>query len=318
METIEFMAFNNHYAIDLIPNANAIPSSIHHTNGIPNVTNINPFFTSLESTCHFYGKVLSDTTDPLQRVSLSLCPHRGVRGEIRAFNDTLYIKPSRYFLDLQHDSNRFHNLNDEHLVFRHSDYDQTGIPKLKSLRNGMSDFDSLPFDAVSDALNHRKTKNLDKMNKMRRRTLWNGGNTVVELYVMADPTMVLDFKSVYPSSWYQQLTAEMADYVNSVSSKYRAIDFNGWNIGTISVSLVELEVFTWFEGGYTSLYPNPLCDDYTNSQCTINGIDYLSKFDAFIKSKSTRNFDNAQLITKYHFANAGGYGWVGTICKVCW
>ena len=152
----------------------------------------------------------------------------------------------------------------------------------------------------------------------RRRALWNGGSTRVELYVMADPTMVADFKASYPSSWYQQLAAEMADYVHSVSSKYTAIDFNGWNIGTISVSMVELEVFTWFEGEYVSLYPNPTCTDYTNSGCTINGVDYLTKFDHFIKAKSPRNFDNAQLITKYYFAAAGGYEWVGRICQVFW
>ncbi len=71
---------------------------VKHTNGIPKHINIEPY----------YGKVLSDITDPLQRVSLSLCNKRGIRGEISAFNETLIIKPSKYYLDIEYD---------EHLVW---------------------------------------------------------------------------------------------------------------------------------------------------------------------------------------------------------
>ena len=144
---LEFTAFGNEYLIELIPNLDAIPSSIHHTNGIPDDES-SAFFTALDSSCHFNGKVVSDSTDPLQRVALSLCPNRGVRGDIRAFNETLYIKPSRYFLDLDADSSGFHDVEDEHLVFRHSDYDHSGIPELKGLRhiesNGVMEEEEAP------------------------------------------------------------------------------------------------------------------------------------------------------------------------------
>ena len=109
---IEFDAFSHHYKIELEHNTAMRPSNIKHTNGIPLHTVVNEYYTSLTESCHYYGKVLSDTTDPLQRVSLSFCDKRGIRGEIRAFNETIIIKPSKYYLDTEYDNHNFHHITD--------------------------------------------------------------------------------------------------------------------------------------------------------------------------------------------------------------
>eukprot|EP01084_Bolivina_argentea_P210601 358397_1 len=309
---VEFDAFNNHYKIQLQENIHMIPSNVKHTNGIPKHINIEPYYTSLTKSCHYYGKVLSDTTDPLQRVSLSLCNKRGIRGEIRAFNETLIIKPSKYYLDIEYDNNNFHDITDEHLVWKYSDFDHTGIPNFGSIN---IDYNIPSTTSIQSIANTIQNKN------KRRRMAYNNGYNQVELLILSDYAQTKYYRETYGNSWYEQLSSDMADNVNAVSSRYMAVDFDRWNIGQVSVHLVEFEVMFEFTGNYAAM--NPGCLNYDNCnigwdhcECTISGTTYLNKLGEYIKNyKDQSTFDNAQLITKYYFENAAGWGWVGVVCK---
>jgi len=222
------------------------------------------------------------------------------------------IKPARYYLDTDFDSAHPHDLTDEHLVWRYSDFDATGIPDAQSMDSELTASD---ISSVAELINEKNS---------RRRTLYNGGTNQVELLVIVDPPQRRYYETVYSTSWYTQLYTDMADYVNSVSSKYQAVDFTAWSIGVISVSFVELEVIYEFSGNYASLYVPctsyeqhwPCESDSNKCECTVKGTDYLDKLANYIVNyKDQSTFDNTQLITAYYFESAGGWGYLGAMCK---
>eukprot|EP01083_Nonionella_stella_P067345 178066_1 len=150
---------------------------------------------------------------------------------------------------------------------------------------------------------------------------YNNGYNQVELLIISDYAQTKYYRETYGNSWYQQLSSDMADNVNAVSSRYMAVDFDRWNIGQVSVHLVEFEVMFEFTGNYAAMSPGCLNYDNCNigwdhCECTISGTTYLNKLGEYIKNyKDQSTFDNAQLITKYYFENAAGWGWVGVVCK---
>merc|ERR1719249_388025 len=77
---------------------------------------------SVEDSCHYSGRVLN--YEDRSVVSASLCAGRGIRARISPFGETLIMKPSAYYLDLEADKAGNHSLEGEVLVYRLSDFDK--------------------------------------------------------------------------------------------------------------------------------------------------------------------------------------------------
>eukprot|EP01083_Nonionella_stella_P111288 326386_1 len=79
---LKFHAFSADYQIELQPNNDLIPSTVHHTNGNPTVkSGGDPYFTSQTETCHYFGRLIAPETTAI--ISVSMCNKDGIRGEIR-------------------------------------------------------------------------------------------------------------------------------------------------------------------------------------------------------------------------------------------
>ena len=343
---IELDAFNNHYKIELIENNNIHPGLIRHRNGIL-TKNGKQFYTNLNKTCHFHGHVLN--TNESSMVALSICDKRGIRGSITAFGDTIEINPANYYLDLEYNHNKYHDITDKHLVYLQSEYDITGFPMDESIETN-----------IKRSI-HNNNNNDNNDQKKRRRLAYNSGKNKVELYVMSDPVLTNKYQSSYSDDkWYEELVSYFQDMINRVSAEFEDTNW-GNQIGDIIVSLVEIEVVFEFNGIYASLDPvfpdkkndgTSNCKDHYNTKCEIDGSGYLSKFKSWVGSykvftilffliiiftlffpfcliatyffdstyfrlnkQDTSTFDDAQLWSYMNFKGAGGWGYVGTVCK---
>ena len=202
---IELNAFKQHYKIKLIPNEDIHPGKLYHIKGNhAEKFGHKQFYTHLNKTCHYHGKVLNDKISKQNFVALSLCNHRGIRGMIVAFNDTLYIKPAKTFLDLSHDKKGLkHNLNDNYFVYLSSDYDTTGYPFDGEIR-------------VNDLYDEEKIDD-----NYKRRRMANNYDNLVEMLIVSDPSYTKTAQNIYSSdTWYDGLVSDLSDYMNGVSAEY--------------------------------------------------------------------------------------------------
>ena len=116
---LDFVAFDQHYVVELTRKTNWAPSTVRHTNVDEDVHSP---VSSVENSCHYSGRVLNYEDSSV--VSASLCAGRGIRARISAFGETLIMKPSAYYLDLEADKAGNHSLDGEVLVYRLSDFDK--------------------------------------------------------------------------------------------------------------------------------------------------------------------------------------------------
>eukprot|EP01084_Bolivina_argentea_P096289 173108_1 len=112
---IEFDAFNRHYMVNLVLNTGLTPLVLRvHDNGTEEEIPM------IHEPCYFNGREMSDDRS---NVAISLCQNgeedTGIIGWIKAFNETIYIKPTAYYTAPLTVS----RLTGEHLVYRSSDYD---------------------------------------------------------------------------------------------------------------------------------------------------------------------------------------------------
>lgn len=177
---ISFDAFGHHYDVELVPNADMVASEIRH-NLDPLDHADDPFFTSLTASCHYFGRVLGAEWS---KVALSICSKRGIRGSITAFNETVVIKPAAFYLDFEGSLKRGHHESDDHLIWRHSDFDTHDIGRAETV--GVLDSNSLhlPEDAAA-----------------RRRMAQNGGNSLVEMMIINGPIRTQNYQSSYGMQW---------------------------------------------------------------------------------------------------------------------
>merc|ERR1719233_148197 len=115
---LEFVAFDQHYVVELTRKMDWAPSTVRHSNVEEEV---HAPLSSMDESCHFTGRVLNDADDSV--VSASLCDGRGLRARISAFGETLIMKPSAYYLDVEADKLGNHSLDGEVLMYRLSDFD---------------------------------------------------------------------------------------------------------------------------------------------------------------------------------------------------
>ena len=94
--------------------------------------------------------------------------------------------------------------------------------------------------------------------------------------IVADPYEYEDYISRYGNNWYDEMSADIADYINSASDVYESTNW-GW-IGNIFVTFAHLKVITSFNSNSNNgnLEPNW----YSNTQIDSNS--YLTKFSTWV------------------------------------
>ena len=289
----EFDVFGQHYKIKLIRNDDMHVINIRHPS--INSTKLHQHFSKrrLAQSCHYFGKVINTKQPSKTQVSLSFCDNAGIRGRIVAFDDIIIITPSAYFLDKKKDSKYSHKLDDEHLIYKVSDFDMDDI---------------IGKDGIINL--HHNQYAISKQQKTKRRTLYNGGSQTLEFLAVVGPDRTQAFQSYYPSSWYTALYDDCANLINTLSTGYSATEW-GTDVGPIAIKFVELEIIPSFTGIYTSLTPT-----YTTS-ISIDGPAYLRQFSSWLSQyKTSSTFDNAQLLSNIRFADGyTGWAYTGTVCK---
>eukprot|EP01084_Bolivina_argentea_P182807 315537_1 len=298
---IDFTVFNQYYKIQLLTNEDIIPSQIRHPSyDIRYKSKNRDTHRKLDESCHYFGTVLN--TKHTSQVALSICDRRGVRGSITAFNDTLIIKPSRYYLDIPYDRTHYHHISDPHLVYKLSDYH---APR-----------PSLHDDAIKTHHTvHKQSRQLLDI------TFDPYTHNQVEMFILSDPIFTSYYVSKYPMNWYDQLVSYFADQIHSVSAEYINTDW-GRTIGTINITLVEVEVVHAYTGDYASLTPSAYDQDCADIQqfdayCTADSSKYLASFAEYITTyKNTSTFDNAQLWTKMALSlDRDGLSFDSSVCQ---
>jgi len=323
--TLSFDAFGEHYEVELRRQTHAAPSNVTHTNV---AVEVHTLVSSVEESCHWQGSVLNDKR--VSVVSASLCPGRGFRARIAAFNQILIIKPSAYYLDLAKDAKADHSVDDEVLMYRMSDFDRPEITGTE----GVSD-----YVEADDVL-------MAEGEDMRRRLYSSSSPANTEITVLIGPVRTANYQADYGSNWYSQLYHDTADMMNSVDAVYDATNWNsngrssvGYS-GSLRVRFNEIHVIYSFTGTYASMAPTkrfsncPLgSNQYDDSDaCAIVGNDWLGLISSWVYyNMQTSNYDNVQFITDIKFnyntctsqwsgetyvcSRTLGWGNIGVVCK---
>lgn len=168
--SFSFSAFNQIYEVELWRQTHAAPSNVVHTNVDEEVHSV---VSSVEESCHFHGRVVND--ESVSIVSASLCENRGLRMRISAFDEILIIKPSAYYLDIAKDAMANHSIEDEVLMYRHSDFERPSVMGTEGV-------------AVADDFVAQKA------DEMQRRRLYASNNPAEnEVTVLIGPVFLMDF-----------------------------------------------------------------------------------------------------------------------------
>eukprot|EP01083_Nonionella_stella_P066365 174713_1 len=296
---IEFDAFNHHYIIKLTENKHLNPMHLRLENAYPSKDNAKDHFTP--RLCHYYGAILnSNETSDFAHAAVSMCNNRGIRARVTAFGETIVIKPSKYYLDPEFDSTQHHHFDDEHLVFKLSDLKHDKIP-------------APPHTHHMDKL-HGLTPGIDRPHRRRLGKI-NNGKQYVELALLIGPYRVDAYKSMYPSTWFDQIIKDHQDLVNEVSNIYSST-YWGYEVGSIEFVLVEIEFVTSnFGGEYSQLKPpaaSTSCLDI--SSCDID-IDTLTANVKVWASQKRTHFDNLQMIHNMEMGDYSGQAARPGMCK---
>ena len=213
-------------------------------------------------------------------VSLSLCKGRGIRGFIRAFGKEIWIYPAKYALLDRNKINFDHDIYDisvEHVIYSrpHS------------------------YQHLNEVENIRR--------KQRRLATYNNGDNVVEIYILADKTLVDYWKNRAGSNWFTEMVQFLKDMINTVDSYFQNTDW-GYDIGSISVKFVSLDIVESWSGIFSEI-SGWQYETYTG---------YLDKFMPWYKTyKDINDFDYAMIYaSNSYFRNEGniGYSWLTSIC----
>eukprot|EP01083_Nonionella_stella_P023192 64117_1 len=290
-DQIEFDLLKQHYIVQLIPNHNMIPSQVNPIVGHPKSDKSSKWFSSRTESCHYFGHIVQPptyNTGPYD-VALSLCPNRGIRGSIIINDEEIWITPAAYYLDEEHNRSKYHQLTDEHLVYKWSDYDRSGLP----MPQGMKDKD--------DRARSSRSRSSHSHSNPSRKLL---ASKTLELYVMSDPPDVDEWKDDHDDDWYQELLAMAFDRIHSCDGEYK----NLGDVGDIDIKLVRFEAAESWNGEYSSLRP----DDYRSSE--IDGREYKRQFESWLKDNDRNKYDAHQQWTHFDMESSAGWGSVGCVC----
>eukprot|EP01083_Nonionella_stella_P149978 477063_1 len=310
---LKFRAFSVDYTIELQPNNDLIPSTIHHTNGNPTIkSGGDPYFTSQTKTCHYFGRLIAPDTTAI--ISVSMCTKHGIRGEMRVNGETLILRPSALYLE--DDPRREHSLTDEYIVYK--------LPALNHL------FDDQPM--VRDVVHALDTSK-------KRRLAANGGKNLVEVLILIHPSFHKSYEDIHGTNWYEEATTDITTAVNTVSTIFKDTDwtFGGRDlIGEITFRIVEFEVVDYTNPFYIGLLPyfysstelEGNCDDPSNPECGIDASGWLYVMQDWIKQRGGlfEQFDNVMMMHRLNLCTLNsetnqiecGWGGYGTISNMCY
>eukprot|EP00485_Elphidium_margaritaceum_P019594 CAMPEP_0202730350 /NCGR_PEP_ID=MMETSP1385-20130828/186595_1 /ASSEMBLY_ACC=CAM_ASM_000861 /TAXON_ID=933848 /ORGANISM="Elphidium margaritaceum" /LENGTH=1359 /DNA_ID=CAMNT_0049396623 /DNA_START=346 /DNA_END=4425 /DNA_ORIENTATION=+ len=299
--------------------------------------------------CYYTAHVESDTTSLNPTGVFSACRGQGIRGWIRAFGETIVIRPKRLLMDATYRG--AHRIDDEHIVYRYNDLDRSTYPHHKGPVCGVDDpleeqylnetyalyKDSDPEmvewidvqrawkrmhhhdhghedgDEVVDFAGEFEAKDMMANPMTQRRRLQTYTHTrYVELAIVNDPAM----NEVYTDR--DELAAMTIRIVSSLQSHYRDADF-GSSVGNIQIVLSAI----FYVEDFGTL-PQPAADgcspaslfeeDPSSSYCEVSHSNYLTVFQLYRKNHLS-DFDNAQLFTYYDFIGPTvGYAAVPGMC----
>eukprot|EP01083_Nonionella_stella_P314702 1134706_1 len=285
---ISFDTFNKHYQLKLTVNPFIIMGQIDHID-----TDTDYGSNNLNTSCHYHGTILN--IDGPSSVALSMCPGRGIRGSIQLQDDRLEINPSRHYFEGEVRA-RGDEIHDEHLIYKSSDFNSTGYPKLKYI----------DLSAIKSQL--KGTVHAIMRNTNRRRL--RSSNTV-DMYILSDPS----YTSARGGSSRAQ--SYCADALNKVTADYRRAS---WSIGQINFEFSGFTAISSWSGKYRGLKPT------ATSGSKVDAGDFLikmqnwiprnlgtSRYDAFHMVSDTdleyRNPGNGQV-----YGPLGGLAPAGTMC----
>eukprot|EP01083_Nonionella_stella_P175094 608778_1 len=327
---MEFDVFGEHYVVDLEAMDHLNPSDIRH--------NINPsdhaspehgtYFTSLSKTCHYYGTVLN--TNQASHAILSLCPKRGIRGYITAFNETIHIQPASVYLDVEKDYHGVHQLSDPHLVYKESDRAQSPLHNIHSpSHHDGNDMTEMHMDVDATSTDS---------NSPRRLASFNDGNNEIEIIILSGPARTRYYRGKW-DNWYEQLVGDTADLLAMANGAYKAANWPS-KIGKMRLKFAEFEAPTTFTGKYSSLKPafrtsanNGKCFDdvcctgndlnqYYNGRCSVSESNYLDKWTKWLQNNKKGTYDNGMLIDNMPFffnvarkGSVSGLAYLRSMCK---
>jgi len=329
---IEFEAFDQRYIVELTRKHEWAPSSVRHSNVDPDV---HAPLSSQRESCHFSGRVLNDEGPSM--VSASLCYGRGVRARISAFNDTVILKPSAYYLDLEKDRTANHSIYDEVLIYRLSDFEEPEI--MVTERTVADDAHSLHSDAIT------MDESAVSVEGLRRRMFSASSPAYTEVTVMIGPVRTKYYQDFYGTSWYNQLYWDTADMINAVDVIYRNTNWNAnyrnsvGGVNSLRVVMSTIYVLYNFDGIHRPMAPEKRypskCTlgtyEYDDSDdCAIYGDEWLNLIQDWMDTADgfdTDDYDNVQVLTDIKFnwtpcasnpdvgcARTVGWGSVGTMC----
>eukprot|EP01083_Nonionella_stella_P241780 843995_1 len=308
---IDFTVFNQYYKIQLLPNEDLIPSKVRHTSmDIHTTPKQHEYFKSLHETCHYFGNVLN--TNTYSAVALSLCPKGGIRGRITAFNQTIIIKPSAHYFDFKNAIIKGHDISDQVLIYKASDFDTTNIGKAHRI--------TFPNDKTGKQSILETNDNVI-IQEQRRRLYSSSNPACIELLIINGPERTKRFQNNYGEGWYSKLYNDIADIINQVSVAYAGTNWGSYigGLNAVKVKWVELEVVFSFSGQHYNLAPTWLRADctYSYSECPVSGFSWLRTISNWIyQYKNIATFDNVQLISDMEFSpTVGGWGNSARVCK---
>eukprot|EP01083_Nonionella_stella_P016037 44833_1 len=226
---IGFDAFNEHYLLKLRVNHDIIMGQVRHYAGTP----YNP--RHLNTSCHYHGNIIN--IDGYSSAALSMCPGRGIVGYIRVPNDRFEFNPSRDWFDSKLSRKEDHQIKDEHLIYKVSDYNTTGIP-IKIYGKRM-------LNKVKESIQTKPSilDNIMKKTLQRPRRL-QGSTKTVELYILSDPSF---------TQFSNNAESDAGDIVNKLTEYYSA---GSWSIGSIRFSLSGFDAAQSWNGKFAKAKTN--------------------------------------------------------------
>eukprot|EP01084_Bolivina_argentea_P067139 122343_1 len=232
---IELDIVNQHFTINIENNHHLINDHLTITHRQNNTVTSKHHSKHIIEECHYYGKV---SEFPQSTVSLSICSGRGIRGKILIpeLNDSFIIAPSNYHLNREYDTKHSHDINDQHMIYRHSDIDDD------VLINHSNKQDAIEIIQLQENQSHR--------------SLITTSDLTVEVIVVLDVARVNYFKGLYTTDrWEGEAQASTMDIINHVSNMYYNTNW-GNNIGTIQIILKSIQYWHDWTGSIAIYQPS--------------------------------------------------------------
>jgi len=149
---IEFDAFGNHYKLWIRKHVELL-----HPNFVASLRNGDSVTYKTFENCHYIAEVISDTKNP-SIAAFSVCKGRGMQGWIRAFNETIVVRPYKLLVDETYTGK--HRIDDKHIVYKYQHLDRSDYPH--------------NFGPTC-AYSHEKTKILDERAYEKRKATYPDG-----------------------------------------------------------------------------------------------------------------------------------------------